>query len=77
MAMLTPRVEIATFHRGLGIFTAATTRPTTYLSDGGETVRIAQGEFRAFGEPILDWFHIAMRMTVLTQTLKGVPFRAP
>ncbi len=50
------------------------TQPTTFLSDGGETVRIAQGHFRYFGEPILDWFHIAMRMTVLTQTLKGVQF---
>jgi hypothetical protein len=50
------------------------TQPTTFLSDGGETVRIAQGNFRGFGEPILDWFHIAMRMTVLTQTLKGVVF---
>ena len=40
------------------------------------TERIAQGGFRTFGEPILDWFHIAMRMTVLTQTLKGVPFEA-
>ena len=50
------------------------TQPTTFLSDGGETVRIAQGHFRYFGEPILDWFHIAMRMTVLTQTLKGVEF---
>ena len=50
------------------------TQPTTFLSDGGETVRIAQGNFRYFGEPILDWFHIAMRMTVLTQTLKGVEF---
>jgi hypothetical protein len=50
------------------------TQPTTLLSDGGETVRIAQGHFRTFGEPILDWFHIAMRMTALTQTLKGVKF---
>ena len=25
------------------------TQPTTFLSDGGETVRIAQGNFRAFG----------------------------
>ncbi len=50
-------------------------QPTTFLSDGGETVRIAQGNFRDFGEPILDWFHIAMRITVLSQTLKGVRVR--
>jgi hypothetical protein len=37
------------------------TEPTTFLSDGGETVRQAQGEFREFGGPILDWFHVAMR----------------
>jgi hypothetical protein len=39
------------------------TQPTTFLSDGGETLRQAQGEFREFGQPILDWFHVAMRMT--------------
>jgi hypothetical protein len=52
-----------------GVFPA---QPTTFLSDGGETVRQAQGEFREFGEPILDWFHIAMRMTQLSQAIKGL-----
>jgi hypothetical protein len=45
---------------------------TTFLSDGGETVRQAQGEFREFGEPILDWFHVAMRATQLSQAIKGL-----
>ena len=53
-----------------GVFPA---QPTTFLSDGGETVRQAQGDFRQFGEPILDWFHVAMRMTQLSQTIKGLP----
>jgi hypothetical protein len=48
-------------------------RPTTFLSDGGDSVRQAQGDFRAFGEPILDWFHVAMRMTQLSQAIKGLP----
>jgi hypothetical protein len=39
-----------------GVFPA---QPTTFLSDGGDTVRQAQSEFREFGEPILDWFHVA------------------
>ena len=50
---------------------------TTFLSDGGDTVRQAQGEFRQFGEPILDWFHLTMRMTQLSQTIKGLPVEEP
>jgi hypothetical protein len=53
-----------------GVFPA---QLTTFLSDGGQTVRQAQGEFRQFGEPILDWFHLAMRMTQLSQAIKGLP----
>jgi hypothetical protein len=52
-----------------GVFPA---QATTFLSDGGETVRQAQGEFREFGEPILDWFHVAMRATQLSQAIKGL-----
>src|ERR1019366_5625175 len=57
-----------------GVFPA---QPTTFLSDGGETVRQAQGEFREFGEPILDWFHVAMRTTQLSQAIKGLAADAP
>jgi len=49
---------------------------TTFLSDGGDTVRQAQGDFRQFGEPILDWFHIAMRMTQIGQLIKGLTTEA-
>ena len=57
-----------------GVFPA---QPTTFLSDGGETVRRAQGEFREFGEPILDWFHVAMRTTQLSQAIKGLAADPP
>src|SRR5450631_1355250 len=57
-----------------GLFPA---QPTTFLSDGGDTVRQAQGECRQFGEPILDWFHVAMRMTQLSQAIKGLPAAPP
>jgi hypothetical protein len=57
-----------------GVFPA---QPTTFLSDGGETVRQAQGEFRAFGEPILEWFPVAMRTTQLTQSIKGLAADPP
>jgi hypothetical protein len=51
-------------------------QPTTFLSDGGDTVRQAQGDFRQFGEPILDWFHIAMRTTQISQLIKGLTTEA-
>ena len=40
-------------------------------------VRQVQGEFREFGEPILDWFHVAMRTTQLTQSIKGLAADPP
>ena len=64
-----PNERMERFLAEQGVFPA---QPTTFLSDGGETVRQAQGEFREFGEPILDWFHIAMRTTQLSQAIKGL-----
>jgi len=55
-----PTERMERFLAEQGVFPA---QPTTFLSDGGETVRQAQGEFRQFGEPILDWFHVAMGTT--------------
>ena len=52
-------------------------QPSTFLSDGGETVRQAQGEFREFCEPILDWLHIAMRATQLSQAIKSLAAEPP
>ena len=65
-----PTERMERFLAEQGVFPA---QPTTFLSDGGETVRQAQGEFRQFGVPILDWFHVAMRMTQLSQAIKGLP----
>ena len=46
--------------------------PVTFLSDGGDTVRQAQAGFGQLGEYVLDWFHVAMRFTGLTQLAKGL-----
>jgi len=69
-----PTDRVERFLAEQGVFPA---QPTTFLSDGGDTVRQAQGKFRQFGEPILDWFHVAMRMTQLSQAIKGLPANPP
>jgi Homeodomain-like domain len=45
----------------------------TILSDGGDTVRELQLYLNPHAEHLLDWFHVAMRLTVLQQTAKGLP----
>jgi hypothetical protein len=45
----------------------------TFLSDGGDTVRKLQLYLNPQAEHLLDWFHLAMRLTVLQQTAKGLP----
>ena len=45
----------------------------TFLSDGGDTVRDLQFYHTPFSEHVLDWFHITMRITVMTQMAKGLP----
>jgi hypothetical protein len=45
----------------------------TFLSDGGDTVRELQLYLNPQAEHLLDWFHVAMRLTVLQQTAKGLP----
>ena len=44
-----------------------------FLSDGGEDVRNLQFCLNPQAEHLLDWFHVTMRLTVLTQTAKGLP----
>jgi len=44
-----------------------------FLSDGGEDVRNLQLYLNPQAEHLLDWFHVTMRLTVLTQTAKGLP----
>lgn len=45
----------------------------TFLSDGGDTVRDLQLYLNPQGEYLLDWFHLAMRFTFLSQFVKGLP----
>jgi hypothetical protein len=45
----------------------------TFLSHGGDTVRDLQWYLSPEAEHLLDWFHVAMRLTVLQQTAKGLP----
>jgi hypothetical protein len=45
----------------------------TFLSDGGDTVRDLQLYLNPHAEHLLDWFHLAMRLTVLQQTAKELP----
>jgi hypothetical protein len=44
----------------------------TFLSDGGDTVRALQYDMNPNAEHVLDWFHIAMRLTVIGQQAKGL-----
>jgi hypothetical protein len=44
----------------------------TFLTDGGDTVRDLTEGHSPQASHILDWFHIAMRLTVLNQMAKGV-----
>jgi hypothetical protein len=45
----------------------------TFLSDGGDTVRELQLYLNPQAEHILDWFHVAMRVTVLRHLALGLP----
>ena len=45
----------------------------TFLSHSGDTVRDLQWYLSPEAEHLLDWFHVAMRLTVLQQTAKGLP----
>src|SRR3954453_3913296 len=38
-------------------------QPVTVLTDGGDSVRALVGDLPAGREHVLDWFHVAMRMT--------------
>jgi hypothetical protein len=44
----------------------------TFLTDGGEEVRALTELVTPAGEHVLDWFHITMRITVLSQFIRGV-----
>jgi hypothetical protein len=44
----------------------------TFLSDGSDTVRDLHLSMSPEAEPMLDWFHLAMTLTVLDQYAKGL-----
>jgi hypothetical protein len=44
----------------------------TFVTDGGETVRSWPKRLHPRAEHVIDWFHIAMRFTVLKQMAKGI-----
>jgi hypothetical protein len=44
----------------------------TFLTDGGEEVRTLTEYVTPISEHVLDWFHITMRLTVLSQYARGV-----
>jgi hypothetical protein len=44
----------------------------TFLTDGGEDIRDVPRYLNPQAEHLLDWFHITMRITVLTQLAKGL-----
>jgi hypothetical protein len=47
-------------------------QPVTFVSDGGETVRGWPPRLHPGAEHVIDWFHIAMRFTVLQQMAKSI-----
>ncbi|UEM24368.1 ISKra4 family transposase (plasmid) [Skermanella mucosa] len=52
-------------------------QPVTMLTDGGDSVRALGGELSPGAVHIIDWFHIAMRMTGLDQYVKGLAHHNP
>jgi hypothetical protein len=44
----------------------------TFLSDGGDTVRELPRGMHPKAEHLLDWFHVTMRLTVMSRMAKGV-----
>ena len=44
-----------------------------FLSDGGDTVRDVQLYLSPEADHLLDWFHITMRLTTMTQSARGLP----
>jgi hypothetical protein len=49
----------------------------TFLTDGGDSVRSFLDGISPGAETYLDWFHITMRLTVLSQYIKGLAHHNP
>jgi hypothetical protein len=65
------------FHEVLQSQGLPVTQPVTMLTDGGDSVRALAGELSPGAVTILDWFHIAMRLTGLEQYVKGLAHHNP
>jgi hypothetical protein len=48
-----------------------------FMSDAGEHVRRVQEYLHPFSDHLIDWFHIAMRLTVLQQQTKALQEERP
>src|SRR3954462_7489057 len=53
------------------------TQPVTMLTDGGDSVAGLVGELSPGALHVLDWFHIAMRLTGLGQYARGLAHHTP
>jgi hypothetical protein len=53
------------------------TQPITMLTDGGDSVAGLAGELSSGAVHIIDWFHIAMRLTGMDQYVKGLAHHNP
>jgi hypothetical protein len=52
-------------------------QPVTVLTDGGDSVCALVGDLPAGSEHVLDWFHVAMRLTGLRQYAKSLTHYNP
>jgi hypothetical protein len=53
------------------------TQPITMLTDGGDSVAGLAGELSPGAVHIIDWFHIAMRLTGIDQYVEGLAHHNP
>jgi hypothetical protein len=49
----------------------------TFLTDGGDDVRDLATDMSPCAEHCLDWFHVTLRLTVLTQYARGLAHHDP
>ncbi len=57
--------------RGVDTKPSAGSSRVTFFSDGGDTVRMLPEYLHPEADHILDWFHLAMKITVLQQCAQG------
>ena len=53
------------------------TEEMTFLTDGADNVRNLAIDMSPSAEHLLDWFHLTMRLTVLTRYTKGLKHHDP